>query len=382
MRFPPARRGVLLIAGALAAAGACSRETKREPQVTGARVVPTPLVELTAVRDRLWVTTGGGIVVIDPVAETWTMLDLGGPQLVPASVIACGSDVWLRLGDSLAILDPASHKVEARATTGPRLPGGPQEPFRARFSGLALATCGQGDLWIYDNSILFKVHAADAGYERFHVPRLGNNAPRFTAAEFLQGAVYLLTPHAGPDMPNNLGLYRFDPRSSKLDRVMLPGDATPLSVERVEGGLLVKTVEMRSYLLKTDGGEWTPAPEIYSDSLLAAGDSVVWVGASYDVLPASYFVVRYIHDAREPRDLLVLSRFEGPGLVRSPVQFLGMLWLLSNERVLRIDPGAEELVTYQLTDSTGRLVKRSFHLKTPQAALRYLEGDTLIQAPQ
>src|SRR5207247_732139 len=124
---------------------------------------------------------------------------------------------------------------------------------------------------------------------------------------------------------------------------------------------------------------WVEAPQVYADSLLALGDSVVWVGASYDVSPASYFVVRYIRDAREPKDLLVLPRF-GPGPVpRSALSFLGMLWVVSENAVLRIDPSAEELVTYQVKDTTGQFVRRSFRLKPDGAGLQYLEGDTLRQ---
>lgn len=108
---------------------------------------------------------------------------------------------------------------------------------------------------------------------------------------------------------------------------------------------------------------------------------MLWIGASYDVLPASWFVVRYIRDAREPKDLLVLSRFETGTNLHSAVHFLGMLWAVSNDKVLRIDPTAEELATYQIKDSSGALVRRAFRLKTEGAGLRYLEADTLRQSP-
>jgi len=58
-----------------------------------------------------------------------------------------------------------------------------------------------------------------------------------------------------------------------------------------------------------------------------------------------------------------------------------MLWAVSANKVLRIDPTAEELVTYQVKDTSGQFVRRSFHLKTEGAGLRYLEGDTLRQVP-
>jgi len=59
-----------------------------------------------------------------------------------------------------------------------------------------------------------------------------------------------------------------------------------------------------------------------------------------------------------------------------------MLWAVSDNKVLRIDPTAEELVTYQVKDTSGQFVRRAFHLKTETAGLRYLEGDTLRQAPE
>jgi len=100
------------------------------------------------------------------------------------------------------------------------------------------------------------------------------------------------------------------------------------------------------------------------------------------VSPASYFVVRYIHDAREPKDLVVLPRYGPGGPPRSAVHFLGMLWAVSDDKVLRIDPAAEELVSYQVKDSLGQFARRSFHLKAEGAGLRYMEGDTLRQVPE
>jgi len=144
----------------------------------------------------------------------------------------------------------------------------------------------------------------------------------------------------------------------------------------------VRATGSKAFLLTADGQPWVEAPQIYSDSLLARGDSVVWVGASYDVSPASYFVLRYIHDAREPKDLLVLPRFGPAPGPRSALSFLGMLWAVSDNKVLRIDPTAEELVTYQVKDTSGQFVRRAFRLKTETAGLRYLEGDTLRQAPE
>ena len=378
-----ARRWVPLIVGTVAAAGACTREgSKREGEAKGGAVVPIRFTQLTVVQDRLWATTDAGIVVIDPVAERWTKLDLGVERVVPTSVIACGSDVWLRLEDSLALLDLKTRSLRISATTGTRQPGGPQEPLTTRLSSVAREICGQGALWIYDAGILFKPPFVGGVYERQVLPRIGDNTPLFSHAEFLGSAVYFLVPYSAGGPDSTRGLFRFDPSASTIHRVELPENAFPWTLARVDDGLLVRATGSKAFLLTADGQPWVEAPQIYGDSLLARGDSVVWVGASYDVSPASYFVLRYIHDAREPKDLLVLPRFGPAPAARSALSFLGMLWAVSDNKVLRIDPTAEELVTYQVKDTSGQFVRRAFRLKTETAGLRYLEGDTLRQAPE
>jgi len=339
-------------------------------------------MQLSVVRDRLWVTTNAGIVEIDPVAEQWTLLDLGGQRIVPTGVVSCGSDIWLRLEDSLALLDLKTRSLRISATMGTRQPGGPQEPLTTRLSPTAREICGQGALWIYDSGVLFKAPLGGEVVVRHALPRIGDNTPLFSHAEFLGGAVYFLVSYYGGGPDSSRGLFRFDTSASKIHRVELPENAFPVTLARVDEGLLARTSYSRAFLLKADGQPWVEAPRIYDDSLLARGDSVVWVGASYDVSPASYFVVRYIHDAREPKDLLVLPRFGPAPGPRSAVSFLGMLWAVSDNRVLRIDPNAEELVTYEVKDTSGQFVRRSFRLKTEGAGLRYLEGDTLSRVPE
>jgi len=375
-------RWVRLILGTVAVA-ACTREApNREGEAKGGAIVPSRFTQLTVVHDRLWVTTDVGIVVIEPVAEKWTLLDLGGQRIVPTSVVSCGSDIWLRLEDSLALLDLKTRSLRISATMGARQPGGPEEPLTTRLSGTAREVCGPSALWVYDSGVLFKAPFPGGVNERYVLPRIGDNTPLFSHAEFLGGAVYFLVPYSvgGPD--STRGLFRFDPSASTIHRVGLPENAFPWTLARVDDGLLVRATGSKAFLLTADGQPWVEAPQIYGDSLLARGDSVVWVGASYDVSPASYFVLRYIHDAREPKDLLVLPRFGPAPAARSALSFLGMLWAVSDNKVLRIDPTAEELVTYQVKDTSGQFVRRAFHLKTETAGLRYLEGDTLRQAPE
>jgi len=337
-------------------------------------------MQLAVVGDRLWATTNAGIIEIAPVAETWSSLDFGGRRLVPTSVIPCGSNIWVRLEDSLALLDLKTRTFQISATTGSRRPGGPEERVTTRLSPTGREICGQGALWIYDSGVLFRAPLGGEVVVRHALPRFGDNTPLISQAEFLGGALYFLVPYfaGGPD--STRGLFRFDTTASTINRVVLPDGAFPRALTRVNEGLLART-SGTTFLLTADGQPWGEGTQTYGDSLLARGDSVLWVGASYDVSPASYFVVRYIHDAREPKDLLVLPRY-GPGpYPRSPVSFLGMLWAVSNDRVLRLDPGAEELVTYQVKDASGQFVRRSFRLKA-EGALRYLEGDTLRLVPE
>src|SRR5207247_6722927 len=83
---PPRALTVFLAAGVLIAGDISCRE--REKPGEGDRVefkvgslTATYFRTLAAVQDRLWVTTNGGIAVIDPVAETWTMPVLGSHHL-------------------------------------------------------------------------------------------------------------------------------------------------------------------------------------------------------------------------------------------------------------------------------------------------------------
>src|SRR6266480_5998584 len=144
-------RWVRLILGTVAVA-ACTREApNREGEAKGGAIVPSHFTQLTMVHDRLWVTTDAGIVVIEPVAEKWTWLDVGSPRIVPTSVVSCGSDIWLRLEDSLALLDLKTRSLRISATMGARQPGGPEEPLTTRLSPTAREVCGPSALWVYDS---------------------------------------------------------------------------------------------------------------------------------------------------------------------------------------------------------------------------------------
>lgn len=382
MRLPPGRLCVLLIAGALALAAGCNRERGQQARISN--VLPRRFVSVVGiVEGHLWVRSDVGIVAIDPVSETWTMVDMEGQRVVPSGVIVCGSDVWLRLAEenSIGHFDLKTRKLRITAMPGMRWPGGQPEGLRQRLLAAALLMCGQGDLWVYDQSSenLFKVPAPGATYERFAVPRWHGRRQYFEYGEFVSPAVFLLAPSYQGSPDTTRGLFRFEPSTSKLDRIDLPGPTNPVALTRVDQGLLVRMPDSRAFVLNADGRVTAgSASQDYRDTLLARGDSVVWIGASYDVSPSSYFVVRYIRDAREPKDLVVLPLWGPSPFVYSAVSFLGMLWGVSDNKVVRIDPNAEELVTYQAKDSTGGLVRRSFRLKSgPGAGLLYFNGDTL-----
>ncbi len=330
----------------------------------------TYLRTLVVVQDRLWVTTNGGIAVIDPVTETWTIPVLGSNHLEGASVIPCGSDVWLLLRDGVALVNLQRRTFQVRSA---------REDVPVPLGALAGAFCGPDGLWFYvgKDSALFRIPASGTATEKYSTRGPGRSLRGFGFVESLQRGIYFLAPQYNPAYPPDAGLFRFDPNTSKLDRVELPGQALPIALERTDDGLLVRTRDARVFLLKVDRQPWVEAPTTYSEPVLAVGDSVVWVGASYDVSPTSYFVLRYIRDVREPKDLVILTR--GPLGVRhgGAVHYLGMLWAVSESKILRIDPNAEELVSYALTDSSGRLAKKSFRLMREGRKLMYFDGDTL-----
>jgi len=372
---PPRALTVFLAAGVLIAGDISCRE--REKPGEGDRVefkvgslTATYFRTLAAVQDRLWVTTNGGIAVIDPVAETWTMPVLGSHHLEDASVIPCGSDVWLLLRDGVALVNLQTKTFKVRGAGD----GVPVVPLNF----VTHAVCGGDGLWLYADrdSALYRIPAAGTAAEKYSTRGPGRSLRGFAFVESLQKSIYFLAPRYAPTFPPNFGLFRFDPSASRLDPVELPGKL-PVSLDRWEDGLLVQTRDSGAFVLKGEGQPWVAAPTAYSDDVLTEGDSVVWVGASYDVSPASYFVLRYIRDVREPKDLVILTR--GPLSVRhgGAVHYLGMLWAVSENKILRIDPTALELMSYALTDSSGRLAKRSFQLKQEGEKLLYFDGNTV-----
>src|SRR5204862_7532740 len=140
---------------------------------------------------------------------------------------------------SLALLDLPTRSLRISATTGTRQPGRPQEPLTPRLSSVAREICGQGALRIYDAGILFQPPFVGGVYERQVLPRIGDNTPPFSHAEFLGGAVYFLVPYyaGGPD--STRGLFRFDLRASTINRVGLPENRFPLTLGGVDHGFLV-----------------------------------------------------------------------------------------------------------------------------------------------
>ncbi len=94
--------------------------------------------------------------------------------------------------------------------------------------------------------------------------------------------------------------------------------------------------------------------------------------------PASYFVLRYIRDAAEPQDLVVLRDYYTRirSGARTAVQHLGMLWIASDSTLLRIDPASGELVRYRPRPG-GALDKQAFHLTQEKGVLKYFDGDSL-----
>src|SRR5206468_9591891 len=85
--------------------------------------------------------------------------------------------------------------------------------------------------------------------------------------EALQRGVYFLAPQYDPVYPPGTGLFRFDPNTSKLDRVELPGKALPIALERTEDGLLVQTRDSGAFLLTAEGQPWVAVPKAYRNDV-------------------------------------------------------------------------------------------------------------------
>src|SRR5438093_1505755 len=333
---PPRALTVFLAAGVLIAGDISCRE--REKPGEGDRVefkvgslTATYFRTLAVVQDRLWVTTNGGIAVIDPVAETWTMPVLGSHHLEDASVIPCGSDVWLLHRDGVALvkLQTKTFKVRGAGDGVPVVP----------LNFVTRAVCGGDGLWLYADrdTALFRIPASWTATEKYS-PRGPGKSVRFRFVEALQRSVFLLAPQYDPVYAPSAGLFRFDPNTLKLERVELPGKALPVALERTEDGLLVQTRDSGAFLLTAEGQPWVAVPKAYRNDVLAEGDSVAWVGASYDISPATYFVLRYIRYVREPKDLVILTR--GPFRVGrgGAVHYVGMLRAVFGDTGVRIEP--------------------------------------------
>lgn len=348
----------------------------REIELRVAPVAQTRFQEIAAAQNRLWITTTSGIMVIDPVTERWTTLYANSEPVGPASLVPCGSHIWLLLGDSVFLLDPEKRRLEARGIS--------QTPPRAE-SILTRASCGEGGLWTYDRRSLLHFPVSAAGARRYGFAQLGLGATAGAVdiVEALDGGVYLLVYDTLAPYTRR-SLLRFDPVASRLDPVELPPGYWVASLAQVDEGLLVWMVDKGEFLLTAVGRPWvkTPWTERGREPRLAGEDGVVWVGASYDVSPASYFVLRYIQDAAQPRDLVVLpTAYPLPVRPRTAVHYLGMLWLISGGKLLRIDAAAEEIVSYELSDAAGVLDKQSFRLRLDGGQLQYFDGDSLRPLP-
>src|SRR5207237_3604227 len=185
----------------------------------------------------------------------------------PTSVGSCGSDIWLRLEDSLALLDLKTRSLRISATMGARQPGGPEEPLTTRLSPAAREVCGPSALWVYDSGVLFKAPFPGGANERYVLPRIGDNTPLFSHAEFLGSGVYFLVPYSAGVSDSTTGLFRFDPSASTIHRVGLPENAFPWTLGRVAAGLLVRPTGSKAFLLTAYGQPRAEAPPTYIGSL-------------------------------------------------------------------------------------------------------------------
>ena len=374
---------IVVIAGS---AGACGREkpspaAARQLRFEAAAAVPGELLELAADRTRLWLTTYAGVVALDPVAERWAAVYADSQPVGQSQLVPCDARIWLVGRDTLLLADPEGQRFEMHTlpATDPTVPPGRRQPIMAR--------CAKGGLWAYDGARLFHVPVAGAAASRYDVPPLGERA---TVRDFVDGGaggVYFLAYVPGPSGP--FAFARFDTATKTITRIDLPtgpGVYGFSTVDRADDRVLLRTYDRRVFASQGSGPPWTELPPPGGvareggggSPVLAHDQGVVWVGASYDVSPASYFVLRYIRDAAEPQDLVVLRDYYTRirSGARTAVQHLGMLWIASDSTLLRIDPASGELVRYRPRPG-GALDKHAFHLKQEKGVLKYFDGDSL-----
>ena len=376
MRFP-SRNTLFVLLAALACRGRETPPPASTDQHVHLQVAPTAGVEfrrIAATTNRLWITTTLGVVIIDPVAETWSAVYVDSQPLGPSQAIPCGSSVWL-LGREAILADGAAERFDLHGV--PSL--SPNQP-----TGRVEARCGKGSLWIFDANRLLLVPASNDSTRRYNVPSFGERTQFRDFAEALPGGVQFLAFDA--QAATRARLVHYDTATSMVETIDLPPGPGIFDVEANEGGLQVRVYTGQRFLLKARGQPWAEVPRGSRDSagtVLAAENGIVWVGASYDVSPSSYFVLRYIRDAAEPQDLLVLPDFftsirGGRGQV---VQHLGMLWIISGPNLLRVDPAAHEIARYRL-NADGSLAKQAFTFtRGAGGELRYFDGDSLRSLP-
>src|SRR6185503_5071233 len=93
---------------------------------------------IAAIQNHFWITTSAGVVVIDPVAETWSTVFVDSAPVGEVEVIPCGSHVWLLRHDTLIVIDVETQRMEIRAARP-----GTQDPRPS----LIASRCGMGALW-------------------------------------------------------------------------------------------------------------------------------------------------------------------------------------------------------------------------------------------
>jgi hypothetical protein len=329
---------------------------------------------IAAIQNHFWITTSAGVVVIDPVAETWSTVFVDSAPVGEVEVIPCGSHVWLLRHDTLIVIDVETQRMEIRAARP-----GTQDPRPS----LIASRCGMGALWTYDRMNLFHIPVSHDSTKRYEIPSFGERTFGRDFVDALPGGVQFLI--TDPQAPAQTRLVHFDTATARFETVDLPPGGGVFTMERADDGVLLRMYDQRRYVLKGRGQPWVEVPRMQDSAgpVLARQNGIVWVGASYDVSPSSYFVLRYIRDAAEPQDLLVLPDFYTNirSAHRSAVQHLGMLWVVSGPNLLRIDPAAEEVVRYR-PNPDGTLAKSAFKFSRGEGGqLRYFDGDSLRSLP-
>lgn len=251
-------------------------------------------------RDVVWFGTSGGIRYFKKNEGKWGLLTRkdGLPSAVVNDISGEGRWLWAATNDGLVRIDKKNLTIKIY-TVDDGLKTNSVLNIKADSTGVWLLYGRIQDLWLTGPSQsgsdeISYLNIADGNIKNYQV--LGNQASRIEKVGdelwvIAYGQIIRLQPSTGKrrtiyqdSVPE---LETID--LSKVSSISIHGRFVLLSAPNLSRG----KSELLAYDRRT--GEWLELEEWYVSTMVSAG-GLFWVGASYDILSASDFVVKYIKD--------------------------------------------------------------------------------------